>query len=45
MQVIHLAGEPVAQRWAAAVKQRIHASRVDSTRLLCEALAGLSAPP
>jgi uncharacterized protein (TIGR01777 family) len=43
--VIHLAGEPVAQRWTPATKQRIQASRVGTTRLLCEALAGLSAPP
>lgn len=43
--VIHLAGEPVAQRWTPAIKQRIQASRIGTTRLLCEALAGLSAPP
>ncbi|HEX8234636.1 MAG TPA: TIGR01777 family oxidoreductase [Abditibacteriaceae bacterium] len=43
--VIHLAGEPVAQRWTPATKERIRASRVDTTRLLCGAAAGLSAPP
>jgi uncharacterized protein (TIGR01777 family) len=43
--VIHLAGENIAQRWTAAAKQRIRASRVDATRLLCEALARLPQPP
>jgi len=43
--VIHLAGENIAQRWTAAAKARIRASRVDATRLLCEALARLSQPP
>jgi uncharacterized protein len=36
--VIHLAGEPVAQRWTAAVKDRLKKSRVDSTRVLVEAI-------
>lgn len=43
--VIHLAGENIAQRWTAAAKARIRASRVDATRLLCEALAALPQPP
>ncbi|MGO8696612.1 MAG: NAD-dependent epimerase/dehydratase family protein [Limisphaerales bacterium] len=43
--VVHLAGENIAQRWTCAAKARIHASRVDATRLLCEALAQLSQPP
>jgi hypothetical protein len=44
--VVHLAGESVAAgRWTAAKKERIRASRVDGTRLLCRALAGLSRPP
>ncbi|TVP77959.1 MAG: TIGR01777 family protein [Puniceicoccaceae bacterium] len=34
--IIHLAGESVAQRWTAAVKERILNSRVASTRLLVE---------
>jgi uncharacterized protein (TIGR01777 family) len=42
---IHLAGEPIAQRWSAAAKERIMASRRDGTRLLAEALAGLRAKP
>lgn len=32
--IIHLAGEPVAQRWTPQVKQRIYSSRVDNTRRL-----------
>ncbi|MEP7353889.1 MAG: TIGR01777 family oxidoreductase [Acidobacteriota bacterium] len=36
--VIHLAGEPVAQRWTAAARERIRSSRVDGTRKLVEAL-------
>lgn len=37
--VVHLAGEPVAQRWSAEVKQRILRSRVDGTRSIVEAIA------
>ena len=36
--VVHLAGEPVAQRWTAAARERIRASRVDGTRALVDAL-------
>jgi uncharacterized protein (TIGR01777 family) len=43
--VIHLAGEPVAQRWTAAAKQRILESRVAGTRSLVEALARLPRRP
>jgi uncharacterized protein (TIGR01777 family) len=43
--VIHLAGEPVAQRWNAEVKRRIRSSRVDGTRHLVSALAKLSRRP
>jgi len=43
--VVHLAGENIAQRWTLAAKARIRASRVDATRLLCEALARLPEPP
>jgi uncharacterized protein len=39
--VIHLLGEPVSQRWSAAAKQRIHDSRVLSTRNLVAALGEL----
>lgn len=37
--VIHLAGEPVAQRWTAAAKRRIRESRVEGTRALVDAIA------
>jgi uncharacterized protein len=43
--VIHFAGESIAQRWTAAAKSRIRSSRVDATRLLCEALGRLPQPP
>ena len=43
--VVHLAGETIAQRWTPAAKARIRASRVDATRLLCEALVKLPQPP
>ncbi len=36
--VVHLAGEPVAQRWTGAAKQRIMDSRVQGTRTLIAAL-------
>ncbi len=37
--VIHLAGEPVAQRWNPGVKRLIRRSRVDGTRHLVNALS------
>ena len=37
--VIHLAGEPVAQRWNPEVKEKIRASRVEGTRRLVDAIA------
>lgn len=44
--VIHLAGESVATgRWSAAKKERILASRVKATELLCRTLARLPRPP
>ena len=36
--VVHLAGEPVAQRWTADAKRRIRESRVEGTRDLIRAL-------
>ena len=36
--VVHLAGEPIAQRWSPSVKQRILDSRVTGTRNLVTAL-------
>ncbi len=44
--VIHLAGEGIAEkRWSDAQKKKIRSSRVDGTRLLCEALASLDSKP
>src|SRR5437667_161034 len=43
--VIHLAGENVFGRWSPAKKRRIRDSRVQGTRVLCEALAGLRRRP
>ena len=44
--VVHLAGENIAsRRWGAAQKKRIRDSRVNGTRLLCEGLARMQAPP
>ncbi len=43
--VVHLAGEPISQRWSDAARQRIRASRDDGTRALCQALAALEHPP
>ncbi len=43
--VIHLAGEPVAQRWSAAAKQAIHDSRETGTRHLVDAIAASDRKP
>ncbi|MBK7142862.1 MAG: TIGR01777 family protein [bacterium] len=44
--VVHLAGEGIGDgRWTSARKARIVNSRVVSTRLLSEAIAGLETPP
>lgn len=43
--VVHLAGETVAGRWSDAKKQRIMDSRVQGTRLVSEAVAGLDRRP
>ena len=43
--VVHLAGEPVAQRWNDAVKQRIRDSRVMGTRNLVTGLSRLARRP
>jgi uncharacterized protein len=43
--VIHLAGEPVSQRWNTEVKRKIFDSRVDGTRHLVSALGKRSQPP
>jgi uncharacterized protein len=44
--IIHLAGEPIAAgRWNSAKKGRIRDSRVQGTRLLCDALSHSNRPP
>ncbi len=43
--VVHLAGEPVAQRWTAEVKERIRSSRVDGTEALVAALRAADPRP
>ncbi|MDQ6665927.1 MAG: TIGR01777 family oxidoreductase [Acidobacteriota bacterium] len=43
--VVHLAGEPVAQRWTADVKRRIRDSRVHGTRHLVHALSTVKRRP
>jgi uncharacterized protein len=36
--VVHLAGEPVSQRWTKEVREKIRSSRVEGTRRLVEAM-------
>jgi uncharacterized protein (TIGR01777 family) len=43
--VVHLAGEPIAQRWTAAAKRRIRESRVRGTTLLATTIASMPRPP
>jgi uncharacterized protein (TIGR01777 family) len=44
--VVHLGGENIAARpWTPKQKERLRSSRVASTRLLAETLAGLDRPP
>jgi uncharacterized protein (TIGR01777 family) len=44
--VVHLAGENIGDgRWTAEKKRRIRDSRVQGTRLLCDALAAMPSPP
>jgi uncharacterized protein (TIGR01777 family) len=44
--VVNLAGENIAtDRWTAEKKRKIYHSRIDGTRVLCEALAQLASPP
>lgn len=43
--VVHLAGEPVSQRWTDDARRRIRDSRVQGTRVLAKALAGLERKP
>lgn len=43
--VVHLAGEPVAQRWTREAKTRIRDSRVEGTRHLVQVLQSLDRKP
>jgi hypothetical protein len=43
--IIHLMGEPIAQRWNPQVKDRIRKSRVDATRQLVAAIGALRHKP
>jgi uncharacterized protein (TIGR01777 family) len=43
--IVHLAGEPVSQRWTPAVKARIRDSRILGTRRLVAAIAKLKRRP
>jgi uncharacterized protein len=43
--VIHLAGEPVAQRWTAAARRRILESRETGTRHLVQGIREMHRPP
>jgi uncharacterized protein (TIGR01777 family) len=43
--VVHLAGEPVAQRWTVEAKRRIRESRVEGTRALVNSIAARSTRP
>ncbi|MGB9605453.1 MAG: NAD-dependent epimerase/dehydratase family protein, partial [Bryobacteraceae bacterium] len=37
--VVHLAGEPIAQRWTPAARARMRASRIEGTQRLVKAMA------
>jgi len=43
--LVHLAGEPITQRWTEAAKKRIRDSRVEGTHRLVKALAAQSQRP
>lgn len=43
--VVHLAGEPVAQRWSQEAKRRIRASRVEATRRLVDGIRAARSRP
>jgi len=43
--VVNLAGEPINQRWSAAAKRRIRASRIVATRNLVAAMSAVPQPP
>jgi uncharacterized protein (TIGR01777 family) len=41
---VHLAGEPIGQRWTSSVRRRIRESRIAGTRLIATSIASLSHP-
>ncbi|WP_010584317.1 TIGR01777 family oxidoreductase [Schlesneria paludicola] len=44
--IVHLAGENIAgKRWNPKVKEELRRSRLDGTKLLCETIASMQAPP
>ncbi len=43
--IIHLAGEPIAQRWNSEIRGRIRDSRIEGTRKLVSAIAALKHKP
>lgn len=43
--IVHLAGEPIAQRWTTARKQAIRESRVRGTELLARSIADMERKP
>lgn len=43
--VVHLAGEPISQKWTREAKQRIRDTRIQSTRNLVSALSKMSRRP
>lgn len=43
--IVHLAGEPIAQRWSEQVKRRIYESRIEGTRKLVSAMEKLKHKP
>ena len=43
--VVHLAGEPIGQRWTDDARRRIRDSRVQGTTLIARTLAALARPP
>ena len=45
LAVVHLSGEPIAQRWTFAARKKILESRVKSTALLAKKLARMDSPP
>jgi len=42
--IVHLAGEPIAQRWTPEVKKRIRESRIEGTRRLTELITSAAKP-